>query len=331
MTLLKNSYFLSVLSLFLLNTQGSSAATIEKLEASVNSNLILLSDVSKFRETQTLRAQLDPLFSGTTVAARGPNATHEEIVQFLIDERMIMQAFPVTDSEVEQDINSILANNKIDRNVLKDTLKSQGYKYEDYFELIRISASKRNLIDRDIRTKVSISDDDIKSYFYTKLIRNTHSPKSYKLKFINLEVKNYKNAQTAMDVGKKAVSEIRGGEPFEEVAKRLAEDTSSQVSTDIQSFTEDQMSTFIKRAVSNLQVGQVSDVVGDPQSIFFIIKLVDIKSGEDERFERMKEEIRNQLAAAEYQHQISLWIDRQRSQTYIHLSGEPSVAGLPKQ
>jgi hypothetical protein len=34
----------------------------------------------------------------------------------------------------------------------------------------------------------------------------------------------------------------------------------------------------------------------------------------------MKDEIRNHLAAAEYQHQISLWLDRQRQNAFIHLA-----------
>ena len=47
---------------------------IERLEAAVNQSLILQSDLSRFRKTTSLRAQLDPLFAGTPVAEKGEAA-----------------------------------------------------------------------------------------------------------------------------------------------------------------------------------------------------------------------------------------------------------------
>jgi hypothetical protein len=110
------SVLFSLLTVFLATPSAQAAALIDRLEASVNNLLILKSDLKNFRETVSLRAQLDPLFAGTSVAAKGTQASDSEITEFLIDEKLIAQQFPVTDSEVEQEINSIQANNKIDRN-----------------------------------------------------------------------------------------------------------------------------------------------------------------------------------------------------------------------
>src|SRR3954470_7538215 len=87
---------------------------LDRLEASVNASIILLSDVRRFRETLKLRAQLDPLFAGTTIASKGAASTDREIVDFLVNEKLISSQFPATDGEVEQEINSIQANNHID-------------------------------------------------------------------------------------------------------------------------------------------------------------------------------------------------------------------------
>ena len=85
----------------------ANAGTIERLEASVNSAIILSSDVQKFRETVGLRAQLDPLFAGTPLAAQKDKAPSTEIINFLIDKQLIAQQFRKSDSDVEQEINSI--------------------------------------------------------------------------------------------------------------------------------------------------------------------------------------------------------------------------------
>lgn len=304
--------------------------TVDRLEASVNNSIILLSDVRDFRDTMALRSQLDPLFAGTSIATQGPTSSTHDIVEFLINEKIIVQQFPVGDPEVEQEINSIQANNKIDRNSLKAALKEQGYSFEDYFELIRVSAAKRNLIDRDIRTKVSITDDDVKNYFVNHYSRNTSAPMSYKVRIIAVSPENYKNPGAAKEVADRALADIRGGEAFEEVAKRVSDDPSAQAGGDLGTLTEDHVAPMIREQLKKLQIGKVSEVFGSPKSKYFILKLVDVSTGESDRFEKVKEEIRNQLATSEYQHQISLWIERQRQNAFIHKAGESLSSALPK-
>jgi peptidyl-prolyl cis-trans isomerase SurA len=314
--------------------------TLDRLEASVNSSIILQSDIRKFREIMKLRAQLDPLFAGTSVAAKGPQASDADIVEFLINERLITQQYPKTDAEVEQEINSIQANNRLSRTDLKEALSREGFKFTDYFELIRDSSSKRDLIDRDIRTKVSISDDDVKNYFYNNMAKGTNIARSYHIQIISVSLQSYKNAASANKVAQDALKSINSGESFEEVAKRVSDDPSASSGGDLGTFTEDQISPLIRAEVKKLQIGKVSGIFGGPTSSgtgksakssgrYYILKLVDIKSSESDRYDKVKEEIRNQLAASEYQHQISLWLERQRQSAFIHRAGEPSVKSLP--
>lgn len=330
----KPAFLFSVL-LFQTLTLGSRDAAaaaplvLDRLEASVNSSLILLSDVKKFRETQKLRTQLDPIFSGTAVAAKGDQATNQEIVQFLIDERLIQQEFPVGDPEVEQEINSIQANNRIDRASLRSALAQQGFRFEDYFELIRVGASKRNLIDRDIRTKVVISDDDVKNYFYNHYSKSSATPMEYHLRLISITPTNYKTPAAAKEAAQRAYRALQEGEPFEEVAKRVSDDMNASSGGDLGNLGEDQMSPLIREQIKRLQIGQYSGIFGNPTAGYFILKLVDVKSGDPSRYDRMKEEIRNQLFASEYRHQIGLWLERRRQGAFIHLAGQPSVSGIP--
>lgn len=314
----------AVLALSHISAQAA-PITLDRLEASVNASLVLSSDVQKFKQTLPLRSQLDPLFSGTAVAAQGSKASHAEIVQFLIDERLIALQFPVSDSEVEQEINSIQSNNRVDRNGLRAAIKEQGFAFEDYFALIRSSVAKRNLIDRDIRTKVSISDDDIKNYFYNHYAKKSSAPMAYKVRLLSVSPSNYKSVGAARETIDRALKEVRAGEPFEEVAKRISDDPSRDTGGDLGTLTDDQMSPAIRETLKKLQIGQVSDVLGDPKSRFFVLKLLDVASGESDRLNRMKDEIRNQLVAAEYRHQVQLWLERQRQSAFVRKAGEPSV------
>lgn len=303
----------------------SQTILLERLEASVNSDIILLSDLDQFRQTLQLRSQIDPLFSGTAVAAKGTQAENSSIVEFLINENLMFQQYPVTDAEVELEINSIQNNNRITREKLKAALQEQGFTFEDYFELIKKSASKKNLIDRDIRTKVNVTDADIKNYFFNNFDRNNKTPIEYQLKIISFSLKSYKSSAAARDTANAAVKAISEGEPFEEVARRYSDDSAASSGGDLGILTEEQMSSGIREQVKKLKIGQVSEVFGSSQSGFFLIKLVDMKSSDLSQFEKVKDEIKNQLIASEYQHQITLWIERQRHRAFIHFTGQSTT------
>ncbi len=294
---------------------------IDRIEASVNGKLILLSDLRDFRRTARLRAQLDPLFQGTPLSAKGEKISDSEIAQFLVDEKIILQAFPATDSEVDQEIGSILSNNRIDRNALRSTLRTQGYTFEDYFDLIRVGIAKRSLIDREIRTKVTISDDDIRNFYVNKYSKTVEPSRNFRVRLIHVSLKDYKNAAGARSAAGLALAAIRKGESFTEVAKRFSDGPNADGGGDLGVLSEEQMNPLIRAQVRKLRAGEVGEIFGSPKEGYFIVQLVEIVAGEDLRLVRMKEEIRGQLAADEYQRQITLWLERQRQDAVIYVAG----------
>jgi parvulin-like peptidyl-prolyl isomerase len=296
----------------------SNAAVLDRLEASVNAGAILKSDLDRFRKNVGLRAQIDPLFAGTIVAERGPAATSEQILGFLIDEQIILQQFPVTDQETEQEIQSIQVGNRMDRAALRQKLQTEGFNFEDYFEIIRASLAKRNLIDRDIRSKVAISDEDVKAHYMATVGKGGSVQTAYQLRILTVSPGQFKKPTLAREVIERARKALKAGESFEEVARRFSDDPSSSNGGDLGRLTSDQMSPAILNAVRAMKVGETSSVLGDSKSRFFILKLIDIGPADDSRFTQIKEELRSQLAMAEYKRQVELWLDRQRQNAFIH-------------
>ncbi len=307
--------------LAVLTLGSANAAVIERLEAAVNNQLILKSDLSKFRKTIALRAQLDPLFNGTAIAAEGANASDKTILEFLIDERIILQQFQMPDTEVEQEINSIQANNHISREQLKQAIGAQGFRFEDYFDLIRIGAAKRNLIDREIRTKVTVSDDDVKNYYYGTYSKGKEAPQAYQVQIIT--------QKDAVKIST-ALKEVNSGKDFAEVAKKYSDDSTSETGGELGTFTDEQMNKNIRTELKKLKVGETSKVLGNAKSKFFFIRLASVKTGDDQRLKAVSDQLRGQLASGEYQRQLQLWLERQRQTAYIRHAGDAPAAGLPK-
>lgn len=310
-------------------TLGHSApVVIERLQASVNSQIILLSDIRDFRRTLKLRAQIDPLFAGTPLAQKGKDISDEEILEFLVNERLIAQLFPVTDGEVEQSITEIQTSNRMDRSALKSALLSEGFDFLDYFELIRSSTSKRVLIDREIKTKVTITEDDLKNEFLNG--STSSAPRIYQLKLISVSVKNFKSSQHALDQMNQGVKEIRGGVSFEDVARKISDAANASAGGDLGALPEDQLSPIYREQIKKLRIGDVSEpFLTQDKASFQVLKLTDIKTQDQDQFDKHKDELRSRLATREYQRQILLWLERQKQGAYIHRKGRSALEGLP--
>ena len=303
-----------------LSAQGH-AAVIERLEAAVNNQVVLKSDLARFRKTIPLRTQLDPLFGGTPLALEGEKASDPSILEFLIDERIILQQFPMTDTEVETEINSIQANNHITREQLKQAIGAQGFSFEDYFSLIRIGAAKRNLIDREIRTKVNVSDDDVRNYYYNTYTKGKPAPLAYQVEIVT------QKDRSKIDTALRA---LKNGAPFAEIAKKYSDDETASSGGALGTLTEEQMNKGIRSELKKMKVGETSGILGNAKSRYFFIRLASVHPADDQRMKQVSDQIRTQLAGGEYQRQLQLWLERQRQVAFIRRAGDPPIAGLPK-
>lgn len=298
---------------------------IEKVEAAANQSIILLSDVDRFRRDARLRVQLDPLFAGTIVAQKGAEASVDEIVEFLIDERLILQQFPVADAEVEQEISSIQVANQMDRQGLRTMLGDQGFRFEDYFELIRAGTAKRNLIEREIRTKVVVSDEDVRNFFYNRYARSAAIPLTYRIQLIAVDPGKRGSAAAAREAIEQARRRVVAGEDFGAVAKEISDDPNASQGGELGTFAEDQLNPLIREQVKKLRIGDISPVFGGAPGALLMLKLMDVKSGDEDRLRKVKEEIRAQIATAEYQRQIALWLERQRAAAFVRKAGSSAL------
>ncbi len=285
---------------------------LDRVEATVNSELVLLSDVVDARRTLELRKQLDPLFSGTSLATKGKSAQDDEMVSLLVGERLIAQKFPTKDDEVESEIQSIQAANHIDRSMLKQALTGQGFQFSDYFELTRLLVSKKSLIREEIQPKVFISDSDIKNYFYNHHQESNRAGFEYRVQMMTFASKA--DSEHAREF-------VQAGNDFEETAKKMSEQGSD---VDLGYLTEKEMAPVIKGVIRKMKVGEMSNPLQAGPQTFIVVKLLDIRSGKENELKRLKNDIQIKLASEEYSKQLEVWFAQSKQNAYIHIAGEPS-------
>jgi len=309
----------SIFSGLILSLSGSAhSELVDRVEAIVNKKAIFKSDVDRFRALVPLRSKVDPLFANEPLAKK-VKSTDAEVLDFLIDETLIVDKFPVTESEVEQEITGIQTNLKIDRETLKAAMMREGFNFDDYFKLMRVSVAKRQLIDREIRNKAAVSEDDIKSEYNRSRSGSKSFRGAFHLSLIRITKSNFKNENAAKEEALKALESLKKGEPFAEVAKKTSDDPSQESGGDLGFLSYSEMSPLLQKEVQRIGPERLGGLLEDKTS-YLIVKTGEIKSDTDSAFDKEKEVIRSRLMEGEFRHQVRLWLDRERSLNYVKVN-----------
>lgn len=305
-------FMCSILSIFSFN---SMAEVVDRVAAIVNKKAIFQSDIVQFKKLLPLRSKVDPIFSNHPISKK-PNASDSEVVSFLIDENIISEKFPVADADVEQEINGIQANLHIDRESLKAAIGREGFKFDEYFQLMRVSLAKRQLIEREIRNKAAVSDDDLRSEHNRAQSGSKSFRGTFQIHLLQVAKADFKTPALAREEAEKALAELKKGTAFEDVAKKF---NSNETDGDLGYLSYSDMVPSLQKEVQKLGPDKFSPVFDDGKN-FSVVKVGAIKSNDDSGFNKEKDALRGKLLETEFQHQIQLWLERQRALNYIKIN-----------
>lgn len=296
--------------LFLLLTVPSAEARlVDKTLALVNSDVILQSDLGAFRKNYPLRREIDPFVALTGFSSE----TTKDILDYLVQEKLVLQKSSQSDDEVEEEINSVQRTNKINRDQLKEVLKSQGVKFEDYRRLMAVSVAKRKMIDRDLRPLAAVSDEDVKNFYYTD--RSTKNRRQEQKLVLTYSLSQLILPNSAL--ADEASRRIRAGEDFDSVTADLS--AKGADSSQLSSISEDNMNAKIRESIQGLKVGETTKPIS-AGSGYLILKVTELGAPKDPVFEKEKEQIRGNLFQKALVNQLKIWTDREKASSYVHIS-----------
>lgn len=292
---------------------------VDRVVAIVNKQAIYKTDLERFRDLIPLRAKIDPLFNNEPISKK-QHPADEDVLQFLIDEAIILNKFPVNDAEVEQEVNTIQTNLKVSRESLRSAISREGFKFDEYFGLMRISLAKRALIDREIRNKAAVSDDDIRAEYNRAHSGARTFGGSFHLYLIRILKSKYKTPALAKEAAAKALDSIRKGEPFDAVAKQMSDDPTQEAGGELGYLSYSDMSPLLQSEVRKLGPEKTSGVIDDSGSLL-ILRVADIKAEEnDTAFVKERELLRSRLMEGEFHHQVALWLARERINNFVKIN-----------
>lgn len=291
--------------------------TLDKTVAIVNQDVILSSDIDAFQKKLKSK-QFQETFGGADPSVL---KTREAVLQLLIEEKIVNQQvkkldLSITDSEVDGQIRSILAKNQITENQLKERLKQLSTPFQEYREGIRRQIERKNLVDREIKPSLEITENDLK-YFYERNRPAEESGQAFQIAHIFVDGKT-KNAKEKID----KIYELLKEKPenFDNLVKETSEDSSTrEQGGSLGTYTFSQLAPEFKKTIPNTEVGKFTPPI-ETKAGYHIVKIVDGKTSDFSNLPKEKKEaLRNQMLTEALEKKMSQWLERKKAESFIRV------------
>jgi peptidyl-prolyl cis-trans isomerase SurA len=263
-------------------------ASFDKLAESMESRRILQSLIEKKLQLQWARQ-------------RGITAEPSE-VEGLVKERMRFLGF---DSEER----------------FAEELPNGGYpSLEDYREEVRNQIIIFKFIDREVRSKIVIQDQEIRDY-YESHRGELRAPSEIRISRIFLPVpQNSSSGETEAVRSKmeKILSEIQQGADVSSLARMYSQGPEAARGGDLGYFKKGELSAEFEAAIASLAKGETTPII-TASTGFHLLRVTDRKEGRPLSYEEARRRIEDLLFQKKYDDAYRAWFDKLRQSTYVEI------------
>jgi peptidyl-prolyl cis-trans isomerase SurA len=213
-----------------------------------------------------------------------PDVLDRQVLDRLITERALLQyaketGIRVDDTTVERTILRIAQENKLTPDEFRKVLDREGIAYRKYLEDIRKELVIQRLRDREIDSKIFVSDAEVDNYLATVAVQ-AGGETEYLVSHILVRVPEQSSPeQIAQRLARaqEALSKVRAGEDFAQIAATWSDANDAQQGGNLGWRTPARMPTIFVEAARTLKKGEVSEPLRSPAG-FHIVKMVDQRS-----------------------------------------------------
>lgn len=299
------------------------AKVVEKILAIVNDQIITQTDVDQFRKKVETGGLVDDALL-RLVDTPSLLKDRKALIQHLIDEKVLdsevkRKNMAVTIERVEQEIRNITSKNNISRQQLKEALAAKGVAIADYQDFIKTSLERQSLIEKEVTSKIKISDEDVAATYMSKKGNSNNQVFEYTL--ARILILNSRAGESAAkrkaDLVKSKLSQPDAS--FEKLSSQYSDDPDFAQGGLLGTFKAGEMQKEVEAGVTGLEAGQTSEVIKTKNG-FQIFKVLKKKLVPDPAFEKEKEKIANSLYSDTFKKQFRSWLDARRKEAFVRIN-----------
>ncbi len=326
---LKKKFFLGffvVLFLALVSLPPGIAVSVEvvdRIVAVVNDDIIRLVElnkaVSRFEEQIRLKGYSPDNENEQIYKIR------MEVLNNLIDEKLADQEIRntgifVDERDIDNAIEQVKAMNYYSDEDLRMALTSSGVSMEEYRDEIKRQILRNKLVNIKIKSKIIITESDIKNYYEENLDKYA-SRKKYMLRNIMMTYPismDIQSKQTVYSRMEAVYKQLDAGALFTEIAQQNSEAMNASDGGRLGLFTIDELAENIAEAIKELNPGEISSIIETDQGyqIFFVEK---IEETGGRTLSEMTDEIRQLLYEESVNEKFQSWVEHLREDAHIKI------------
>jgi peptidyl-prolyl cis-trans isomerase SurA len=295
--------------------------TVDRIVAVVNEDIITLYDVEQMMRPmiQNVRGQgLSPDRERQAIAR-----IREDVLNNLIDSKITEQEvkrykIAVSDEEVDNYIRQFKERRALTDENLKAMLTQEGMSMDDYRREVRLQLQRTRLVNREVRSKVVITQDEIKKYYDKNKQKYGGSAQYY---LWNLFVKlppgsGSSGRNAARELLARADAELKSGRAFEDLARAHANGEQGMEGADLGWFRLDELAPQLRDAVRDLRAGQHSPAV-ESEYGYQIVYIQRIEETAAKPLSQVESEIQDILFREYVDSRFTAWISELRKRSHI--------------
>jgi peptidyl-prolyl cis-trans isomerase SurA len=283
---------------------------IDRVVAIVNDDIITLKETEKYVpiEKKGKFVSVDEYLQGLRL---------KDKMDFMIDDLLIRQQAKklnvfVSDKDADAIVENIKKQHLITEAELKQQLAKENINYKDFYEGLKSNLLRTRVLARIISPDVTVTEADLKDYYNKHL--DEFKDEEYRLQHIFISGKRPDIKDRAI----RAYNLLKGGEPFETVAKEFSDDPSSEKGGDIGFIRKDDLIPEFKNVVNFLTPGTFSQIVQSSYGVH-VLKLVEIRTGATLPYDTVKVRIQEKIVQDQGQKKYKEYIEKLRKASYIEV------------
>jgi peptidyl-prolyl cis-trans isomerase SurA len=205
----------------------------------------------------------------------------KQVLERLIVERAVLQyaketGIRIDDTTVERTILRVAEENKLSPDEFRKVLQREGIPYANYREDIRRQITIQRVRDREVDSKVTVSDAEVDNYLAT-VAAQAGGEDEYLLSHIYISVAE-QASPTAVEESRKraeqALAEVRAGKDFGQVAASYSNAPDATSGGNLGWRTRARLPSVFADIVQKMEPGEVSAVLRSASG-FHVVKLVE--------------------------------------------------------
>jgi len=297
-----------LLSLLIIFPHTAAAAVVEQLIAVVNGEPYTLSNLNAYAKTKMGRAF--PSGDLNQINASDREVLEQFVTDKLLEVEVREAGISISDDEINRYIEQVKKSNRLTDEDLKIALSRDGMTLASYRASVKAEMEKSEIIDRQVRRKVNITDEDVERYYKlnTKNYRGNERARIRHILLPLAESASPEQVQTAMAKGKDLYQRIASGEDFAVLAREYSEGAGRNDGGEIGWVNRGTLIAGIEDvAFQKLKVGQVSEPFRTSMGVH-IVKLEGREDGGVVPLSAVAPRIKEELLNKALQERFARWL-----------------------